>query len=227
MYGIPTMTNPNIIGVPLPNENKYAEVIHQAKQSEGIDSPEGMEKAIERLRARNIKFAKLVQLAERVGMVLEPVDRSTGTYVDDERVTTKAVKYGMAFGGLVVPQLHGDIAPIDKVELNLPIDLEAHDEFQLRHVISEYLIDLGCRAVSMMGVKAEEELAKVEESVVHDVTKQRMFRVGYGIVSCYALEAHMRHNEILAEEDRKQLNDKLEAGEIDWDAGLEDLLNQG
>lgn len=227
MYGISTMMNPKFVGVPLPNENKYTEAIRHAKQSEGIDSPEGMEKAIERLRVRNIKFAKLVQLAERVGMVLEPVDRSTGTYIDDERATAKAVKYGMTFGGLVVPQLHGDLAPIDKVELNLPIDLEAHDEFQLRHMISEYLIDLGCRAVSVMGLKAEEELTRVEESVVHDVTKQRMFRVGYGIVSCYAMEAHMRHNEKLAEEDRKRLSDKLEAGEIDWDASLEDLLNQG
>lgn len=162
----------------------------------------------------------------QVGMLIEPVDQTTKQLVDNEQKTTEAVMLGSALGGLVVPKVHGSVVNLDTFEINLPKKIwESEDSPDARYMLSEYLFRYGDYGFTVMGSKAEDVLEETESLVVSDVTKQRMFRIGCGIVVHASLETHIRHNEKKAEEDRRRLAEQLDQPDaIDWSSDIYDLL---
>lgn len=216
------MMNPNVTGgVPLPREDDYEMIIAQTIRTEGIDSHESMESAMDRARSRDPVYRKFMGLMGHVGMFVEPMDRMTETYVDEGLHTAEAVTLGAAFGGLIVPKLHGPVVVLDKIKINTPKAVwESEDTPDAREALSRYLSDYGRYGLEVIGERAENLLEETESRVITDVTKQRMFRVGCGIVVAAALYGHVMHNQ---QTEREHLETQLDNG-VDWDQEFRGLL---
>ena len=162
----------------------------------------------------------------QVGMWLEPLDQTTGKIIDDEQKTAETIILGSALGGLIVPKVHGQIAPVDSLAINLPKKLwESENTLDAKNMLSEYLFEYGNDGLSVIGEQAEEVLKETETLVIEDVAKQRMFRIGCGIVIHAFTETHTRYNQEMAETDRRRLADSLDnSSDLDWDSELDSLL---
>ena len=217
------MTNPNIYGgVELPDEKKYLEAIRETRELEGIDSPDSMDDAIDRAMARRPRFVRLMQLAKAVGTIVEHVDRSTLSYADENHATAIATIHGMAFGGLMIPNVHGSIVSPDAFDGMPPISIpeDSKDFLQEKQELAGRWLEYGGIGLADMGKPAQDELEELEGKVVisGDPLIQRKFRFGCGIVAHAALDAHIAYNERKAAQDRLQLANMLNSQqEIDWD----------
>ncbi len=221
------MINPSIYGgIPLPKHEDYVAAIAQTIETERIDSYAGMARAMDRVGANDETYKRFVGLMAHVGMLIEPIDQTTKEFVDDEQKAAESVTLGSALGGLIVSKVHGSIAALDKFEINLPKKIwESDGNLDARHTLAEYLSRYGNYGFVIMGDQAEDMLERTESLIVEDVTKQRMFRIGCGIVVHALFETHIRYNQRIAEEDRRQLTEQLDGStDIDWDSGLHNLL---
>lgn len=216
------MMNPNIDGkTPLPREDDYERVIAQTIQSEGINSYGAMENAMDRARSRDPAYKRFMGLISHVGMFIEPMDRMTKTYVDEELQTAEAVVLGAAFGGLMVPKLHGPVVVLDKIKINTPKAIwDSEDTPDAREAMSRYLADYGRYGLEIVGERAENLLEETESQIIADVTKQRMFRLGCGIVVAATLYEHILYNQ---QKEQEYLEKQLDDG-INWDQELRGLL---
>ena len=221
------MIDPSIYGgVPLPRHEDYEIAFVQTVQSERIDSHGSMESAMDRAGSRDSAYKRFMGLMAQVGMWLEPLDQTTGKIIDYEQKTVEAIVLGSALGGLVVPKVHRQIAPLDTLKINLPKRIwESGNTLDAKNMLSEYLFEYGDYGLSVIGNQAEEVLEETETLVIEDVTKQRMFRIGCGIVIHAITETHTRYNQEIAEADRRQLADSLDnSSDLDWDSELDRLL---
>jgi hypothetical protein len=223
------MTNPNIYGIPLPSEEEYNEAVSQVRAHENIKDPSSMDAVVRRMKMPNSPLFGVMTLAKKIGLAIEPIDRSTGQYFDDTHATALAVEYGIAVGGLVVIQAHKDLIAAGSLNIALPFDAgDTDDEAHGRHTLAEHLIDYGGYGVAVMGAAAESQLTEVEEQVIINIKTQRRFRTGCGIIARAAFESHIRYNEQQKELDLAKLSKQVENIEgmtdDDWDAGLAGLL---
>lgn len=216
------MTSPDIFGTPLPYEEDYLKAIQRTTQEERINSEQTMANAIARGKIRP-DYRDFVQRSGRAAMMLEPFDRSFGAYVDDNREVSRAVAVGAAFGGLVVSRVHGDIVGLRNIGLPYPkaaLEDQGADA-ELRHAQAIQINEFAGHGLALIGSHANDLLEDIEMYTVASVAKQRFFRVGFGVVMCAALDAHIVHNQNQKEQSLLQLNEGTL--EIDWDSALNDL----
>lgn len=156
-------------------------------------------------------------------MILEPIDRSTGLYVDDATEATRSATFGAVFGGFVVSRVHGDTVALNRLPLPFPEAAleDVADNAERRHMQAAAVNDYAGQGIKLTGNRAERLVEEIEERVISDVTKQRYFRLGFGAVIHAAWNAHVASNSAMREEALV----KLDAGslDIDWDGALNDL----
>lgn len=162
---------------------------------------------------------------------VEPIDRATEKVADSEFASSFALVNGAVAGALIVDQVHGKAAELLKVrkrlsdvrrELYAQAEKEGDDALDIRHIAAGYIIDYGQRGIDLAGIKTEEVLEETEIRVIADVSRQRMFRVGAGVVLMAALELHSD----AYFKDRMETLDASLTG-VNWDSELEQLLSGG
>lgn len=216
------MTSPDIFGTPLPREEDYLKAIQRTTEEERINSEQSMARAIAHSKVRS-DFRDFLKRSGSMAMMLEPYDRSLGNFVDETHVTARAAAVGAAFGGLVVPRVHGDAVGLRDIALPYPKAAleEIEDDAEQRHGQALIVNDFAGHGLAIIGSPANDLLVDIEEYTVESVAKQRYFRVGFGAVMCAAINAHVVYNQDLKEQSLL----RLDAGtlEIDWDSALNDL----
>jgi hypothetical protein len=216
------MSSPDVFGTPLPSERDYEKSVEMAAREEHIYSDTNMLKAIAR-HAPDQNFKRFLHASKRAAMILEPVDRSTGLYVDDTMEATRSATFGAVFGGFVVARVHGDAIALNRLSLPFPEAAleDVADDAERRHVQAVAVSDYAGQGIKLTGNIAEKLVEEIEERVISDVTKQRYFRLGFGAVIHAAWNSHIANNYAM----REAALAKLDAGslDIDWDGALNDL----
>jgi hypothetical protein len=202
--------------IPLPEPENYAEIIEKTIKSKNIRSYDYMERAVAGAIQMDARYKRFLGFMAHVAMFMEPIDGTTNDYIDEEQKIAEAVTLGTAFAGLIVPELHGDTVKLDELRINTPTEIwESDDTPRARNMLADYLSEFGNHGLSVMGERAEDLLEDAESRIIADVTKQRLFRIGCGIVVSAARWNHLVFNET------------HELSNIDWDAGLSDLVAGG
>ena len=211
----------------MPSAEDYADGIKRVITEERIDSKAAMDRTMSQHMAQDRDFAALMQGSCIIAAIIEPLDRTSGTYIDETHAIGKAAQYGIAFGGLLVPRIHKDVVRLGDIKLPIYIDNDpAKDRYEKIHTMASLMDEVGSRGLSLLDVQAEDTLDKVGDIVVPDIHSQRHFRVGCGIVALAAYNAHVHHNEAILAQDREEFAKQLDTGEeIDWEAAFGRLLD--
>lgn len=206
--------------IPPPQPDDYMRAIELTAEAEQISSGRDVLPVFERYMGQNQEYTEYMTAARVVGRVIEPQDRSTGRYIDPHQKIAQAVTRGVVFGRLFVPRAHdasvdlGRIVPLFPVSIN-----EIEDPMERTHAIGTYFVKVGGQGVDVMSDAAVEQLDIFSCDEAPDVSTQRFFAVGCGVVAYAALRAHGRFNE-------NGLSRDLSEGKYDgdWDDELAKLL---
>lgn len=172
---------------------------------------------------------RVIQALEPFANIVEPTDRSTGKFGDDRTVAGIALIQGGVGGYQVARRAHQGLITAGEISRKLwghrkEIEAQANknedDRLQAKHNAAGLVIDRGERGLALLGQDTQDLLEDWEMKVVADATKQRMFRVGAGVVVAAAREIHLEKLLKQLEEDsrtnKQRALKELEEG-IDWD----------
>lgn len=205
--------------LPMPEEYDFA--VQELVRQEHIVSPDALQGSIQRGVRDSMAFKEFMStFATSIGMALVEMDRMSESMTEESLAGSRAAITGAAFGGLLVPKLHGDIAPVDSFTLDLPDTYQSDDALHDRHVFASKLVSYAEKGLLLAGEEAAQRIEAVESAVVSDVSRQRMFRVGCGAVIRVAREAHERY---LCEAALQQTEQQLDTPDSDWDEALRRL----
>lgn len=209
---------------PLPTPEEYDVAIEELVWQEHIVSPDALQGSIQRSVRDSAVFKTFMStFVTSIGMTLVEIDRMSESATEEGLAGSRTAIVGAAFGGLLVPKLHGNIAPLDSFTLDLPDTYESDDALHDRHVLASKLVSYAEKGLQLAGEEAEQRIEGVESVVVLDASKQRMFRVGCGVVIRAAWAAHERY---LHEATLQQMEEQLNTPDQDWDAALRRLTDE-
>lgn len=209
---------------PLPTPIEYDTAVEELVWQEHIVSPDAMQGSIQRGIRNSSAFKTFMStFVTSIGITLVEMDRMSESATEEGLAGARVAIAGAAFGGLLVPKLHGDLVPLDSFTLDLPETHETDDALQDRHVLASKLVSYAERGILLAGEEAEQRIEGVESAVVPDVSKQRMFRVGCGVVIRAAWQAHERY---LHETALQQMELQFDTPPQDWDEALRKLTDE-
>ncbi|HWT39944.1 MAG TPA: hypothetical protein VN081_01550 [Dongiaceae bacterium] len=208
---------------PLPTPNEYAAAAHRVEILLAGD-----EKALGRVLmsvvAKDTAYKHFIEEATVLAGYVEPIDRSTGDFVDPENGAAKAFHRGATAGLLVDRQVHGTLLMPRRLfsELTLGgIEMDPDDMPQTRHLIAEAISEMGFRGLQVLGDETAEQVSAWSERFVLDVTKQRMFTIGAGVL---VLLGRQQHEAALNRFHREAMETLVASvHDVDWDYQLAEL----
>jgi len=218
MIAMPEPTIPE-----LPTHDEY---FTAAQKIDAVLSETTIDVAYSRFLQNKHSFKNFLQETERLAAFVEPMDRSTGEFIDSDRRSKEAFYLGATAGALLIYEAHGSaLSPLrlySNVELG-GIENNTDDEAHAHHQISEAILNMGHRGLVLMGPQTNDIIEHWSERFVKDVTKQRMFETGTGAVAKLAFNQH----EILFAKQERAVMQALaqSAHDIDWDAQFAELLD--
>ena len=208
---------------PLPEAADYEKAIERTDYDFGLNGgpKRYIDSYLQNVSHQKWRSHKFFRSIADLGSLVEPFDRSTMTYVDDDNATHQAFIKGSVAGLVVVRNLHqGVVAPENVFEgFTLPTPGGSNDTSGYRHTLGSYVVDFGEQGIELTGRTTEEVIDGWETDVVPDVRTQRMFRVGLGVVALSAYRFHESAIQIAVQHDIDEFHERIEAaGGIDWDA---------
>lgn len=215
------MTTPRTPGeIPGPQPDDYLRAIESTVEIEQVHSGRDVLPVFRGYACQSVEYAEYLNVAKIVGRVIEPYDRSTHEPVDPHRKITQAVIRGVAFGRLFVPRAHDASVDLGQIVPVVPVSMiEIEDPTERSHAMGTYFVKVGGQGVDVMSDAAVERLDILSSEEAPDVSTQRFFAIGCGVVAYAALRAHSRFNE-------NGLSRDLSEGKYDgdWDDELAKLL---
>ena len=215
-----TMPEPTI--PELPTHDEY---LTAARKIDAVFGEVPIDVAYSRFLQNKHSFKNFLQETERLAAFVEPIDRSTSEFIDSERRSKEAFRLGATAGALLMYEVHGSaLSPLrlySNIELG-GIENNPDDEAHTRHQIGEAILHMGHQGLVTMGPQTNDIIEHWSEQFVKDVTKQRMFETGTGVVARLAFN---QHEILFAKQERAAMQALAQsAHDIDWDAQFAGLL---
>lgn len=209
---------------PLPTHEEYDAAVEELVWQEHMVSPDALQGSIQRgVRVSPAYKNFMSTFVTSIGITLVEMDRMSESATEEGLAGSRIAIAGAAFGGLLVPKLHGDIAPLDSFALDLPETYESDDALHDRHVLASKLVHYAEKGLALAGEEAEQRIEGVESVVVPDVSKQRMFRIGCGVVIRAAWVAHEQY---LHKTWLHQMEQQLDIPDLDWDEAFRRMTDE-
>lgn len=214
---------PELSDIPeLPTSTDYLNVIQRIDQefTHYGGTRDYIERYLARLMQAGEQYTDFFATLAAVGNFIEPLDRSTGDFVDEGKDTYHAFARGSSAGLIVVRDLHHGFVKARDVfsQLSIPDLTHEGDRFEVHHAIGTYLRELGDQGLALAGDTATDIVETWEEQVVDEVAYQKAFRTGLGIVALGAYNFHLFRTEEQYKLDFEQFRESVETqAETDWD----------
>lgn len=207
--------------VPPPKPDDYMRAIEETIKADHIQTGRDVMSAYVAYEARNSQYTDYMHAALRVGEAIEPYDRSTEQPFDPSQKIAQAVVRGMAFGRLFVPRAHdqsvdlGQLVPVYPSGIN-----DIPDRMERNHALGGFFVKTGEQGADIMSSEALDQLDALSPGVIPDVSSERFFTIGCGVVAYTALHAHAKFNNNASFEHLSK-----QGFTADWDSELAKLLN--
>lgn len=212
---------------PLPETKDYFNAVNAV---ESKISSSGKEPRAFFLRQFNItpSAENFTSEAYQLGRLLEPIDRSTRQAVDPEYQGAHAFTLGAVAGKLVSLEAHGALVRQSEVlgaMQGLPVNMDVNDQLELYNRASQAFRTMGEEGMKFIGEILEKHFDDWAEASVEDVTKQRNFKIGAGIVLIAGRQFHAERIRQYDLEEMRRLAERVH--DTDWDTEFMELLDGG
>lgn len=214
---------------PLPGEEKYLSVIADVIGENEIDDYQSLDLAIAVNRYDQKGYKQFLGAAHRAANSFDAVDKES-SQTESTRIVKDSVYRGLGFGGLLLPKLHGEAVDIRSIFEQSYADTEAEttDERQQRFELAEYSIMTGEKGIDIAGEASEGILEALAERVNPNISAQRYFKLGCGIIIAYAHQAHTSLIEHAERDDFETFKQAVAGVDKDyaWDAAFRDISKE-
>ncbi len=208
----------------LPTQNDYANMLHEAARQYPINTNEELVRYFQARMRLGHSFKAHLNQAVELGYVLEPTDRTIGKPLDPDFTTSAPFQFGYGYGLLTTMPFFGEIKPKEVLsQIHAPVSPD-EDPLDYKHQLATIIVEAGEQGMAIIGERAADELEQIETRIIPDVTKQRYFRIGAGVVLYATHRTISAALEEQAKRDRSILQEALDDSP-DWDAELTKLLD--
>lgn len=217
---------------PLPTQEKYDESF-QSINGAIIKHPSGANGILTSYARSTPSMRAFYSDAEGVGHIVDKIDRSFESVLEDTTESAKAYALGSVAGMLMARDAHSQIifpsSIFDGFRLK-DVAIDPNDRLHTLHLLAEEIMDIGGHGLAMIGEDLEGGVdGWAEQCAPKSVDDQRLFKIGSGVVLFTARYIHadkiQKQNDELAQLEASKILASLSAD--DWDSGLEGLLNSG